>query len=248
MPGSTFADRNARWGPRTTHDHVARALGCEIIAGRYAPGENIPAEAELLNRFQVSRTVLREVIKTLAAKGLVTSKTRIGTRVQERASWNFFDADVLSWRTSSGFDETFRREIVEIRLALEPTAAASAARNCSPGSIETMRRACLGMRQSRRSSEEFAEADLEFHEALLEASGNALMRSISAVIEVAALAALHEVSDILTDPQHDEAIHEQIVRGHELVVEAIEARDPDGAAQALRNVIQQGVDLVSVAR
>jgi DNA-binding FadR family transcriptional regulator len=247
MRRSTYGNASSESGARTTHDYVARSLGCEIIAGQYAPGENIPAEAELLHRFQVSRTVLREVIKTLAAKGLVASKTRVGTKVQDRSSWNFFDADVLSWRTSSGFDETFRREIVEIRLALEPRAAASAARNCAPGSIETMRRACLGMRQSRRSSQEFAEADLEFHEALLEASGNALMRSVSAVIEVAALAALHEVSDILTDPQHDEALHEQIVRGHELVVDAIERRDPDGAAQALRNVIQQGVDLVRVS-
>ena len=247
MVRTSFNDRHSAPRARTNHDHVARSLACEIITGLYAPGENIPGEAELLSRFGVSRTVLREALKTLSAKGLVIAKAKVGTKVLPRSSWNFFDADVLSWRTAVGIDEEFRRDIAEIRLAIEPSAAASAARRCTRESIEPMRRACVAMRESRRSSDEFAEADLAFHEALLDASGNSLMRSISAVIEVAALAALHEVSDIVTDPLHDEAIHEQIVRGHELIVDAIEARNPEGAAEALRQVIQRGVELVSAS-
>src|SRR3546814_18473823 len=103
-----------RWPPRSTltdppfpyttlfrssgHDQVARALGTEILDGVYPPGSKIPGESEILHRFGVSRTVLREVLKTLTAKGLIVSKTRVGTTVLDSSHWNFFEADVLSWK------------------------------------------------------------------------------------------------------------------------------------------------------
>ena len=81
----------------SSHDQIAAILGTEILRGIHHPGDNMPAEPDLIARFQVSRTVMREVMKTLAAKGLVVSKTRIGTRVRDPVHWNFFDADVLSY-------------------------------------------------------------------------------------------------------------------------------------------------------
>src|SRR3546814_8725931 len=100
-------------GTLSSHDQVARALGTEILAGVYPPGSKIPGESEILHRFGVSRTVLREVLKTLAAKGLIVSKTRVGTTVLDSSHWNFFDADVLSWKVSQGFDAHFRHRSEE---------------------------------------------------------------------------------------------------------------------------------------
>ena len=82
---------------RSSHDLIARTIGTEILTGIYAPGAKLPSEAEILKRFGVSRTVLREVMKTLSAKGLVVLKTRVGARVLNSSSWNFFDAELLAW-------------------------------------------------------------------------------------------------------------------------------------------------------
>jgi DNA-binding FadR family transcriptional regulator len=82
--------------PLSSHAQIARAIGMDILGGKFSPGDALPSEAELLKRFRVSRTVLREVYKTLAAKGLLVSKTRVGTRVQDASQWNVFDSDVLS--------------------------------------------------------------------------------------------------------------------------------------------------------
>src|SRR4051812_37017147 len=92
----------------SSHDQIARALGMEILDGVIPPGGILPTEAELLARFQISRTVLREVIKTLAAKGLVMSRTRVGTKVLDPVNWNFFDGELLSWKVALGMDLAFR--------------------------------------------------------------------------------------------------------------------------------------------
>ena len=109
---------------QSSHQQIARALGSEILSGVYPPGSTLPNETALLSRFHISRTVLREVIKTLTAKGLVVAKTRIGTRVLDPAHWNFFDAEVLSWKVGLGMDNAFRQSLVEVRRSIEPAAAA----------------------------------------------------------------------------------------------------------------------------
>src|SRR3979409_2788592 len=106
----------------SSHDQIAAALGTEILKGIHKPGANMPPEAELIERFQVSRTVLREVMKTLTAKGFVTSKTRIGTRVLDPGNWNYFDADVLAWRVRMGLDDEFRLSLTAVRRASAPGA------------------------------------------------------------------------------------------------------------------------------
>eukprot|EP01037_Dinobryon_pediforme_P027244 gene27244-30070_t len=86
---------------------IVAELGTMILRGDYPVGTNLPNEAELTERFSVSRTVIREVMKTLAAKGLVVAKTKIGTRVADRMFWNMFDVDVLAWRVEAGMDRSF---------------------------------------------------------------------------------------------------------------------------------------------
>src|ERR1700727_619195 len=104
----------------SSHDQIAAILGTEILKGIHRPGDNMPPEPDLIARFQVSRTVMREVMKTLAAKRLVVSKTRIGTRVRDPLHWNYFDVDVLVWRVRSGLDEKFMPRLTGTRRALAP--------------------------------------------------------------------------------------------------------------------------------
>jgi DNA-binding FadR family transcriptional regulator len=136
----------------SNHDRIAAALGAEILKGLHAAGENLPSEPDLIHRFKVSRTLMREVMKTLAAKGFVVSKTRIGTRVRDPVHWNMFDADVLAWRVSVGLDAEFVRSLTEIRRAMEPAAAALAARRRTAADLAAMRlQVATPARASRRS-------------------------------------------------------------------------------------------------
>ncbi|UIJ45261.1 FadR family transcriptional regulator [Sphingomonas cannabina] len=227
-------------GALSSHDQVARALGGEIIAGVYPPGSKIPGESEILSRFGISRTVLREVLKTLTAKGLIVSKTRVGTTVLDSSHWNFFDADVLSWKVARGFDADFRRDLTEVRLALEPAAAAVAAERRSAEDIAELHRCVEAMRLATGSAREFAEADLDFHRAVGRASGNVLMRSMSAVVETALVA-----SFTLSSPVREESEHEVSVRGHKRIADAIEAGDGATAAEAMRAMINHGVERIA---
>src|SRR5437868_15119522 len=104
----------------SNHAEVARSIGIDIIAGRYAEGMRLPGDAELTTMFRVSRPVLRESVKTLVAKGLLSTKARVGTVVRERGAWNMFDADVLAWHLDAGIDKRFLNDLAEIRLAVEP--------------------------------------------------------------------------------------------------------------------------------
>jgi DNA-binding FadR family transcriptional regulator len=220
---------------RSNHDHVARLLGHDILSGAFKPGQILPSEALLMRRFQLSRTILREAMKTLSAKGLVASKTRVGTQVLDSTCWNFFDADLLAWRVELGLDDDFRASLAEIRLAVEPAAAALAARRRSPEDVKTLRACLVGMNEPGHTRESFAEADLEFHLAVAAASGNPLMRSMAAVIEAALIEAFSFTSPVDASEDLDLA-----VRYHERIVDAIEARDADAAAAAMIHVINMG--------
>ncbi|RVK09569.1 FadR family transcriptional regulator, partial [Sinorhizobium medicae] len=127
MPGAFGTQR----GKRTSHRLVVDELGQAVVGGEFSVGDTLPGDTDLAARFNVSRTVLREAMKTLAAKGLVVPRARIGTRVLPKAHWNLFDSDVLTWHFGAGVDEKFLRHVSEVRLALEPYAAALAARRAS---------------------------------------------------------------------------------------------------------------------
>lgn len=219
----------------SNHAEVARSIGVDIIAGRYAEGAKLPGDAELTVLFGVSRPVLRESVKTLVAKGLLTTKARVGTVVRERASWNMFDPDVLAWHLDAGIDKRFLRDLAEIRLAVEPRAAALAADRRSEADLAVMRAAVGRMRSEPGAGDGFAEADLALHLAVAIASGNPFMRSIGAVIEAALRA-----SFVLSAPD-DPREHDITVAAHERIVETIADQDAEAAAAAMTNVIFNGL-------
>ncbi len=220
---------------KTSHAHVVDALGKEIICGRYPVGSVLPGDVELAARFQVSRTVLREAMKTLAAKGLVIPRARIGTRVTLKNQWNLFDADILSWHFHSGIDEQFLIALSEMRLAFEPFAAGLAARNASAEQIEGLYVAAAEMARDEHTAESLSRADLKFHLGILEASGNPFMRSVGSLIE----AALVGVFKLSSPAALGNRIGD-VAASHRKIVDAIAGRDEPGAIEAMRRVIISG--------
>jgi len=242
IEGTSLRPRDSHDQTLSCHDQVTRSLGMDIVGGRLKVSVSIPAESALRARFGVSRTVLREAIKTLAAKGLVESRTRVGTRVLPTACWNMFDADVLSWRLALGYDAAIRDDIEEIRLALEPRAAALAAQRRTRFDLMELRTWISRMRRPGHTPRSYAEADLGFHLAVGDASDNALMRSIAAIIEVALL-----TSKMASSDADDPALLDQCVPAHEAILNAIAAQDSEAAAIAMQGVISSESSCVEEA-
>ena len=219
----------------SNHEQVARSIGIDIIAGRYAEGARLPGDAELTASFGVSRPVLRESVKTLVAKGLLTTKARVGTVVRERGAWNMFDADVLAWHLDVGIDRRFLSDLAEIRLAIEPRAAALAATRRSEADIAELRRALDMMQRAPSDSDVFTDGDLALHIAVANASGNPFMRSVDAVISAALRA-----SFLLSAPVDPED-RATVLDWHQRIVDSIAAGDPGSAAAAMTAVIFNGM-------
>lgn len=221
---------------RTGQQSVVNDLGAAILRGEFGIGANLPNEAELTSRFAVSRTVIREVMKTLAAKGLVVAKTKVGTRVSDRGNWNMFDSDVLSWRVQAGVDSVFLKSLFEMRLAVEPTAAALAAERRTERDIQEMRAILEEMAEPGHTHSTFYAADLEFHSAVGKASNNPFMASIGPIIEAAINARVTNES-----PATNPARQRNVVATHTAVVDAIEARDARAARRAMIEVVDDGM-------
>src|SRR5207247_3167418 len=127
----------ARTYPRRgLHGAVVHDLGLRIVQGELEAGESLPTEEELSSELTASRTVLREAIKVLAAKRLVESRPKTGTRVRQRAEWNLLDPDVLAWQLEAGPDRRFLEDTLELRGLIEPAAARLAAVRANEGEIE----------------------------------------------------------------------------------------------------------------
>lgn len=227
----------------STHEQIVRALAQDILTGRLAPGEKLPLEADLLDRFGVSRTALREGLKTLAAKGFLSVKTRVGTRVTDPVHWNYFDREVLTWQVSGGMDAAFRRQLAEVRRAVEPAAAALAAERRTTEDLTDMREAVHRMKAADLTKYEFARADLSLHLAIGAASKNAMMRSLASVIETALLEVF-----TLSPPTRDAALQAETAIAHERIVDCIEEKDGLGAAEAMLLVIDAGYERVEAER
>lgn len=224
------------------HDEVAAVLACEIISGARRPGSRMPSVEEVFERFGVSRVLLREVMKTLAAKGLIVSKSRVGTLVLPPERWHWFDPDFLAWRVRIGLDAAFFHHLTEMRRAVEPAAARLAAVARPAQCLADMRAALRAMGEAGGNRHKFAKADLCFHVALGAASGNPLFRSFASVVDVALEASLS-----LTAPLDDDAIARAIA-SHTRIADAVEAGDPAAACEAMLAVIDEGARRIDPPR
>lgn len=220
-----------------SHAAIAAALGSEILSGMRPPGSRLPSVEEMFARFGVSRVVVREVVKTLTAKGLVASKTKIGTIVLAPSVWNWLDAEVLEWRVQAGLDHAFLEQIVAVRAAIEPAAAALAARHRTAHALAQLRACLEAMRAAEGDNRRYAEADLAFHLALGLASGNPLVGSFGSVIKVALKGFMNLSAASLKEVEKG---HGGSTARHAAIVDAIAAHDEEGARAAMLRVIAGG--------
>jgi DNA-binding FadR family transcriptional regulator len=177
-----IAPKGARGGERL-HGVLARRLGVEIVSGAIVPGAALEDEITASARLKVSRSAYREAIRTLAAKGLVESRPKTGTQVTPRARWRVLDPDVLAWMFEGGRPSPdFVRGLFELRMMVEPAAAALAAERRSVEDLARMRRALQDMERLGLAEEAGQVADRDFHDAVLAATRNEPLMALSSSI------------------------------------------------------------------
>jgi len=233
---------NRRTYPRRgLHGAVVHDIGVRILRGELKPGEPLPENGPA-DEPAVSRTVLREAIKVLAAKRLVESRPKTGTRVRPRQDWNLLDPDVLAWQVEAGADAEFLAQALEVRRMIEPAAARLAAERATPAQIAVLREAADGMAAAGDDLDAFMEPDLRFHSVLLEACQNELLGHMRDVFT----ALLHTVFSYSSASSRS---YPRSARRHRAIVDAIEARDPDAAERAVLKLIDETrTDLRSALR
>ena len=136
--------------PENLHDAVTRALALQVMRAEYASEQvDFPNEATLCQQLGVSRSILREAVKVVADKGLVEVRPRSGMRSKPRSTWNLLDPDILAWQATMLPDVRFLRDLCEVRLAIEPTAAGFAAVRATAEELSAIR-TCLEKENQRR--------------------------------------------------------------------------------------------------
>jgi GntR family galactonate operon transcriptional repressor len=219
-----------RSGPkRSLFNHVVESLGTRIVKGDLGSTTLFPTEADLCVEFGASRSVIREAVKALAARGLLASQTRIGIRVLAPFNWNLLDTAVLNWRYSAMPPEQFYGELFEIRRMIEPAAACLAASRGSPKEVTVIAEAFARMSQASRLDGEGVAADLQFHRAILAASHNALLLQMGNLIAVG-LDITHRIS------AESFAVFLPL---HKEVYEAIAQRDAASAEAAMHHLLSE---------
>ena len=223
---------------------IIRSLGTAIVRGQHPPGSVLPNEVQLLKRFSVSRTSLREAIKVLTAKGLLESVQRIGTRVRTKDCWDMFDPDVLSWHDLSIANEDLLHELMEVRLIMEPMAARLAAQRATPKDLRLLARAVSAMRASIDDPKAYEHSDALFHKSVFAATHNRFLMRFFEVI--------YKFLEVSFRLLQDYAIHNAEDRhrdclDHEAICKAIEQRTMPAAENAMRKVVQSAKEALEVA-
>jgi DNA-binding FadR family transcriptional regulator len=215
---------------RGLHGEVVHTIGLQIVGGDLQPGDLLPPEDDLTSNLAVSRTVLREAVRVLAAKGLVEARPKTGTRVRARTEWNILDPDVLSWRAESSRDRRLYEETTEVRLAIEPLAARLAAIRATEDEIASISDAFAGMKAGVGDREAYLAADLSFHDRILSSCHNELLGHLGGILRTV----LRTTFELTTTPQRS---RRRALPLHEAILVGIAAGDEDAAETAARTLI-----------
>lgn len=152
---------------------VVDILGKRIAAGQYTEGETMPIEQQLADSLGVGRNALREAVKVLSGKGLISTAPRSGTKIRPKDEWNMLDPDVLSWHADPDTaTPEFLLALLEIRCIIEPKAAELAAVRATREDVAAILAAYDNMQRSREDPGHRVAADIELHTAILVASHN----------------------------------------------------------------------------
>ncbi|MDR3098612.1 MAG: FadR family transcriptional regulator, partial [Paraburkholderia sp.] len=209
---------------KSMHGRIVQELGMQIVGGKLAPGQRLPAEPTLCEIYGVSRPVLREATRVLVAKGLVVSKPRVGSVVRPREQWHMLDPDVLYWTVNSIPEGEFFRSLLTVRQIIEPAAAALAAISASDEDRARIAAAYARMEQAKAATD-LLEPDLEFHRAIMAATHNDMLAYIGNMLSLA-------LSESIKLTSRHPNTHALSLPRHKAILTAIENRDALAARQA----------------
>lgn len=209
---------------------VAREIGKRIVSAKLSPGDLLEDEDTLASQFQVSRSVIRDAVKTLVGKGLLEVRRGRGTTVRARSKWGLLDDDVLAWQQSVPADTGLLRQLMEVRQIFEPKAARWAAERGSDESHSQIRQAIERMEMEKGAVEDFIFADATFHRSILRATENEFLIALEGIIFSALLSSIR-----LTN--NDPRTNEKSLPFHREVYEAIASRDGAKAERVMEELL-----------
>lgn len=214
-------------------------IGRSIVVGEY-DALPFPTEAELARKHGVSRAVTREAVKMLTAKGLLSARPRQGTIVQPQSSWNLFDSDVLHWLLERKFSVELLRHFNQLRVAIEPEAAALAAFQASDDELAAIAVGLDRMVAAEEGADDTLAADIAFHVAVLEASGNPFYKQFKDMVAGALATSIHFTNRIKG--------RSASIEDHRAVYDAVRTHDGERARQAMRRLIGDVLILIDEAQ
>jgi GntR family galactonate operon transcriptional repressor len=226
---------------------IVRQLGCRIVAGEWADG--MPKEADLIASLGVSRSVVREALRILGAKGLIRSRPMEGTKVQPRSEWRLLDPDLMDWRIRAGDTKSLLEDLMKVRLVLEPGVVHLATRTATDDTRARLTRAwerkleaesAPGLPDPQRR-DLFIEADLAFHREFLVAVGSEILEQLFTVIQ-AALRLLIDLQMRARGSEVELIGMDESTALHRAVYEAFIAGDAQAAEDAMRRLIELAMD------
>lgn len=236
-PGSLIRTLSGRQSARNFHSYVINEVGRAIVSGDMPVGSSLPGDAEMMDRFGVSRTVLREALKTLEAKGLVEARAKVGTRVLPQSRWNLFDRQILTWKLESSPSPAFLTAFRMVREGLEIQAARQAAQHREAEHVRLLYYWLNQRSVMAHQPEPFALAEFEIHRVIAEASGNPFLRAATALLE---FGIAHAVQSQLTPDLQAPGEGLGVARTplYETLVTAVEKGDEELAATTMAQLLE----------
>jgi DNA-binding FadR family transcriptional regulator len=215
---------------------LVQALGSSIVRGDLPAGKPLPIEAELGRKFGASRTVMREAVKILSTKGLIGQRPRVGTFVHPEDKWDLLDAELLTWILDRRFSHSLVREFLEVRIGIEPAAAALAATNATEEDKLLLKSKLEKMKGAISGQFDAVAADIAFHATILEISHNRFYHQLTPIIETALRFSIR-ITNKAKGAVADYDAHERIYR-------AIRNGNAEAASRACRELIKEALALV----
>lgn len=226
----------ARWEP--VHSGLSERLGSAIVQGRYPAGARLYS-GDIAEEQRVSRSAVREVVRVLETLGLVRVRRKAGIEVQPRHAWNLYAPEVIRWRLAGPDRLRQLHELSQLRSAVEPLAARLAATAATNDQRQALTQAAhdLALHSHEADEREYLDADIRFHRALLEASGNPMLALLAGAVE----------SVLVGRTEHALMPHDAnpaALRLHRELAFAIAARDGETASDAARRIAAEADEAV----
>ncbi len=226
--------------PRNRTFSIVEALGGAIVAGEYGEANPLPNEGELAQQFGVSRPILREAVKMLTSKGLVAARPRHGTWVTAESEWNFLDPDVLNWLLGRAYSPDLLIQFTELRMAIEPQAAALAAARGTPEAKAGVHAALARMMAADRGEDDPLASDIAFHHSILQATRNRFYSEMTDFIDAALRFSIRRTNSY-------KGVAMASILEHKRVADAIRDGDAQAAADTMRSLLSNIIALIEAS-